>query len=167
MAIVRPEVFSDHDAVRQIHRLAFGGPTEGSLVERLRGSSGSISLVATEAGSVVGHILFTAATITGAGARAQVAGLGPMAVGPAWQHQGIGSELVRRGLEACGRMGYEAVVVVGHPAYYPRFGFQRGSSFGLQCEFDVPDEVFMATELRSGALAAGGDVRYAPEFSEA
>jgi putative acetyltransferase len=64
-------------------------------------------------------------------------------------------------------MGYEAVVVVGHPAYYPRFGFQRGSSFGLQCEFDVPDEVFMATELRSGALAAGGDVRYAPEFSEA
>jgi len=162
---VRSEVVSDHDAVRQIHTLAFAGPTEASLVDKLRGFSGSISLVASAAGGVVGHILFTAAQVIGRQVR--VAGLGPMAVSPAWQRSGIGSALVQRGLEACRRAGYEAVVVVGHPEYYPRFGFQRGSSFGLRCQFDVPDEVFMATELQPGALSGGGELRYAPEFSEA
>lgn len=167
MSIVRPEVSSDHESVRQVHTLAFTGPTEALLVERLRGSSGSISLVATETGGVVGHILFTATTLVGAGAHVRVAGLGPMAVIPSRQRNGIGSELVVHGLDACRREGYEAVVVVGHPAYYPRFGFDRGSMFGLRCQFDVPDEVFMAVELRSGSLSGGGEVRYAPEFSEA
>jgi putative acetyltransferase len=121
--------------------------------------------VASEAGSVVGHILFTAAKVAGSGVR--VAALGPMAVLPSWQRHGIGSDLVRRGLEVCRHGGYEAVVVVGHPEYYPRFGFHRGSTFGLRCQFDVPDEVFMAQELRHGSLAGGGEVRCAPEFSEA
>ena len=165
MTNVRSEVVSDHEAVRQIHTLAFAGPTEASLVDKLRGSSGSISLVATEAGDVVGHILFTAAKVMGKDVR--VAGLGPMAVSPERQRSGIGSELVLRGLEACRRAGYEAVVVVGHAEYYPRFGFQRGSSLGLRCQFDVPDEVFMAKELQLGALSGGGELQYAPEFSEA
>ena len=147
-----------------INTLAFAGPTEALLVDRLRASAGSMSLVACEASGVVGHILFTATRIMGRQLR--VAGLGPMAVTPARQHSGIGSELVRRGLDACRREGYEAVVVVGHPEYYPRFGFQRGSRFGLRCEFVVPDEVFMAVELQRGALAGGGELRYAPEFSE-
>jgi putative acetyltransferase len=167
VSIVRPEVASDHDAVRQVHSLAFAGPGEAALVDRLRGSSGSISLVATEAGRVVGHILFTAAMIKGPGAGVRVAGLGPMAVTPSRQRDGIGFELVLQGLEECGRGGFEAVVVVGHPLYYPRFGFHRGSTFGLRCRFDVPDEVFMAAEPRPGALTGGGEVRYAPEFSEA
>lgn len=165
MTNVRSELASDHDAVRQIHTAAFARPTEASLVHKLRGSSGSISLVATEAGGVVGHILFTAAKVMGKQFR--VAGLGPMAVSPARQRSGIGSELVLRGLEACRIAGYEAVVVVGHAEYYPRFGFQRGSSFELRCQFDVPDEVFMATELQPGALSGGGDLQYAPEFSQA
>lgn len=167
VTIVRGEVASDFDTVRQVHTLAFTGPIEASLVDRLRGSCGSISLVATEAGSVVGHILFTAARIMGTSEHVRVAGLGPMAVSPDRQRHGVGSGLVRHGLEACRRIGYAAVVVVGHPAYYPRFGFQRGSIFGLRCEFEVPDDVFMATELRAGALSGGGEVRYAPEFSEA
>lgn len=167
MTSVRPELVSDHDAVRQIHTLAFGGPTEASLVDALRGSSGSASLVATEAGTVVGHILCTAARVLRAGGHVRVAGLGPMAVSPARQRHGIGSQLVRRGLEECRRRGYEAVVVVGHPAYYPRFGFHPGSTFGLRCQFDVPDEAFMATELRPGALSGGGEVVFAPEFSMA
>ncbi len=166
MIIVRPEVPSDHDAVRDVHTLAFGGSTEAALVDRLRGARGSISLVAEEAGKVVGHVLFTAATIAGGSPHALVAGLGPMAVVPERQRHGIGSELVRRGLAVCRRTGCEAVVVVGHPEYYPRFGFRRASSFGLRCQFDVPDEVFMAAELRPGVLSAGGEVRYAPEFSE-
>lgn len=167
VSTVRSEVPSDHDAVRQIHHLAFAGPTEASLVDRLRDSTGSISLVAAEAGVVVGHILFTAARIVGPRTDVRVAALGPMAVSPSRQRKGIGSALVQRGLEECRREGYEAIVVVGHPAYYPRFGFRRGRSFGLRCQFGAPDETFMAAELSPGALSGGGEVRYAPEFSEA
>jgi putative acetyltransferase len=161
---VRSEVASDHDTVRRIHTLAFAGSAEASLVDRLRGSVDCISLVAAEGGCVVGHILFTAARVVGEHVR--VAGLGPMAVSPSRQRGGVGSVLVLRGLEACRRAGYEAVVVVGHAGFYPRFGFRRGSSFGLRCQFDVPDEVFMAQELRPGALSAGGELHYAPAFSE-
>jgi putative acetyltransferase len=89
-----------------------------------------------------------------------------MAVLPSRQRCGIGSELVRRGLEACRRESYGAVVVVGHPHYYPRFGFRRGSSFGLRCRLGVADDVFMAVELSPGALSGGGELHYAPEFSE-
>jgi putative acetyltransferase len=87
-------------------------------------------------------------------------------VSPSRQRKGIGSVLVEHGLKQCRREGYEAVVVVGHPAYYPRFGFRRGSSFGLRYQFDVPDEAFMAVQLSPGALPGGGEVRYAPEFSQ-
>jgi putative acetyltransferase len=100
-------------------------------------------------------------------AAARVAGLGPMAVLPDRQRRGIGSRLVRAGLDACRHLGYEAVVVVGHPAYYPRFGFSRAGAFGLRFESaEVPDEAFMALELRPGALAGGGRVLYLPEFSK-
>src|SRR5262245_13385759 len=166
MIAVRPELSSDCDAVRRVHMLAFPSSTEALLVDRLRGSAGSISLVAIEAGEVVGHILFTEAMLVRSGPTVRIAGLGPMAVRPSRQRSGIGSELARRGLAECRREGYAAVVVVGHPAYYPRFGFHRGSRFGLSCQFDVPDDVFMAAELRPGALAGGGEVRYAPEFAE-
>lgn len=166
LTLVRPETRRDRDAVRQVHTLAFARPTEALLVDRLRGSPGSISLVATEAGGVVGHVLFTAVRLVGAVAHVRVAGLGPVAVRPSRQRSGIGSRLVLHGHEECRREGYEAVVVVGHPAYYPRFGFHRGSRFGLRCQFDVPDDAFMAAELRPGALSGGGEVRYASEFSE-
>jgi putative acetyltransferase len=167
MALVRSEAPWEHDAVQQVHTLAFARPAEAALVDGLRGSSGSISLVAAEAGVVVGHILFTAVRIIGPGVDVRVAGLGPMAVTPPRQRNGVGSELVRHGLEECRKQGYEAVIVVGHPAYYPRFGFDRASRFGLRCEFNVPDDVFMATELRRGALSGGGAIRYAPQFSQA
>ncbi len=148
--------------------MAFPDATEAALVDRLRGTSGCISLVATEAGRIVGHILCTPVRINGAASHVKAAGLGPMAVVPDRQRSGIGSELVRYALEECRRMGYQAVVVAGHPTYYPRFGFIRGSSFGLRCQFDVPDEVFMAIGLQPGVLAqGGGEVQYAAEFSEA
>lgn len=89
-----------------------------------------------------------------------------MAVRPTWQRQGIGSQLVRAGLEECRRSAYEAVVVLGHREFYPRFGFAPASRLGLRCEFEVPEEVFMVQELRSGALSAGGGVvRYSSEFA--
>lgn len=93
------------------------------------------------------------------------AGLGPMAVRPGHQRTGIGSALVREGLERCRRRGVDLVVVLGHPEYYPRFGFAAASRLGLRCQFDVPDEVFMALELTPGGAAkAGGFVRYASAF---
>ncbi|MEZ4584854.1 MAG: N-acetyltransferase [Gemmatimonadales bacterium] len=162
MTTVRPERPTDADRVRELLSLAFGGSAETEIVDRLRGSAGSISLVATEAGAVVGHVLFTAARVEGRDLR--VAALGPMAVIPERQREGIGARLIAEGLAACGEAGYRAVVVVGHPSYYPRFGFRRGSSFGLRCGFEVPDEAFMALELVPSSLAGGGEVRYAPEF---
>jgi putative acetyltransferase len=117
----------------------------------------------------MGHILFTPVTIDQGGGRAarlRAMGLAPVAVLPEFQRQGIGSELVRRGLTACRDIGYEAVVVLGHPDFYPRFGFAPASTFGLKCEYSVPDPVFMAIELVPGALKGiSGLVKYAPEFA--
>jgi putative acetyltransferase len=163
---IRAELPDDEMAVRETNEQAFGTPAEATLVDRLRGSPDSISLVAALADRVVGHILFTPISIEPA-AGVRVAGLAPMAVRPENQRTGIGSLLVRAGLRQCRQRGYAAVVVVGHPEFYPRFGFMRASTKGLTCEFPVRDEVFMALELSAGALAeVSGLVRYRPEFSE-
>ena len=90
-----------------------------------------------------------------------------MAVRPEFQKQGIGSQLIERGLEQCRAAGQACVVVLGHPEYYPRFGFVPASRYGIRCEYDVPDEVFMIIELRDGALeGCAGIVKYQPEFNE-
>jgi putative acetyltransferase len=167
---IRPESPIDHPAVYEINRRAFGQPAEAGLVEVLRRKSDAhISLVAERDGQVIGHILFTPVTIDVGGgrlARLRAMGLAPMAVLPEFHRQGIGSELVRRGLTACRDVGYEAVVVLGHPDFYPRFGFVPASTFGLTCEYNVPDPVFMVIELVPGALQdIRGLVEYAPEFA--
>ena len=88
-----------------------------------------------------------------------------MAVLPEYQRRGIGSQLVREGFKECQRIGYDIIIVIGHPAYYPRFGFVPAREKGLRCEYEVPDEVFMVAELRAGALAdVRGVVKYRPEF---
>jgi len=152
--------------VLEVNERAFGTPLEAGIVDALRGSDGSISLVATSGDRVVGHIFFTPVTVdSSAGVR--VAGLAPMAVLPEYQRGGIGSRLVTAGLDACRRHGYAAVVVIGHPEYYPRFGFTRAGEHGLSCEFPVPPEAFMVLALDPGILARlSGMVRYRPEFAE-
>jgi len=164
---VRAEESGDHSAVYEINLRAFGQPGEAKLVEALRRNLDTcISLVAERDGQVVGHILFSPVSIEGAGDGIRAMGLAPMAVAPECQRQGIGSELVRVGLKACRDGGYGAVVLVGHPEFYPRFGFVPASTYSLRCEYEVPDPVFMATELTPGALGrAGGLVKYAPEFA--
>ena len=162
---IRLERPGDRARVRDVNLQAFGQPNEADLVDALRSGARCASLVAVDGAEVVGHILFSPVTITGPSHRTRVAGLGPMAVLPSHQRQGIGSRLVRVGLEECTRQGYEAVVVVGHPPFYPRFGFVRGSQRGLRYEHPVPDEAFMVIELRPGALGDGGGVvKYLPEF---
>ena len=167
MPSVRLETPEDIEAIRRVNRLAFGESGEADLVDSLRARGvATISLVAQQESLIVGHILFSPAAIEGDSGK-QGLGLGPMAVLPEFQNRGIGSRLVRAGLDCCRDRGHTWVVVLGHATYYPRFGFIPASKFGLRCEYDVPDEVFMAIELREGALKGrGGLVKYQPEFNE-
>lgn len=170
MVAVRPERDEDRAAVRAVNEGAFGRPDEADLVDALRAAGrASLSLVAAEAGRVVGHILFSPVTIepVGGGDPVPALGLAPMAVRPELQRKGIGSRLVRAGLEGCRFLGHERMLVLGHPEFYPRFGFVPASRFGLSCAWDVPNDVFMALELRPEALSGlAGHVRYAPEFDD-
>ena len=149
MVRVRFEQPDDAAAVRDINEQAFGSPIEARIVESLRGAPDCLSLVATTSGPVVGHILFSPVSLEPPVA-CRVAGLGPMSVRPDHQRAGIGSQLIRAGLDACRQHGYSAVVVVGYPEYYPRFGFCPASQLSLRSEYDVPEEAFMVKELRGG-----------------
>jgi putative acetyltransferase len=135
-------------------------------VDRLRRQAKPIlSLVAESDGAIVGHILFSPVSLAGSSGL-KLMGLAPMAVAPGHQMQGVGSALVREGLERCRQSGVAAVVVLGHPEYYPRFGFLPSVRFGIGSEYDVPEEAFMAIELQPGALEhAGGTIRYHPAFA--
>jgi len=159
----RPE---DANAIRFVLEEAFGQSNEADLVDALRRRAAlTLSLVALRENEVVGHIVFSPVTIESDESSFDAIGLGPMAVLPPHQGKGIGSQLVRTGLELCRKAGHEIVVVLGHPDFYGRFGFVPTRHRGLHCEFDVPDDVFMVMELRQDALAGrGGLVKYQPEF---
>ncbi len=163
---VRAECPEDHAQVRHVNEIAFGRHGEADLVDALRSAGvATLSLVAVRHSTVVGHILFSPVTVTSPSGDFVAVGLAPMAVLPEVQRIGIGSLLVRAGLAALERAGHEAVVVLGDPAYYPRFGFVRASGHGLRWEHDAPDEAFMVLELRPGGLAGRtGIVRYRPEL---
>jgi len=163
---IRPEAPGDHAGVRAVNVAAFETPAEADLVDALRAQARPlVSLVADEAGVIVGHIMFSPVTLPGHPALALM-GLAPVAVTPARQRAGIGAALVRAGLEACRRLAADAVVVLGHPDYYPRFGFAPGVRSGLGCEYDVSAEAFMVLELRPGALrGASGRVQYHAAFA--
>ncbi len=165
---IRPESSEDISAVHRVNAEAFETETEANLVDALRQSGiPLISLVAEIKGELVGHILFSPMTDS-AGAKIPVAGLAPMAVSPAHQKQGIGSALVKEGLAQCKAAGYRAVIVLGHPDYYPRFGFVPASQYDISCQYEAPDEAFMALELEPGALSRlSGIVKYHPLFDQA
>jgi putative acetyltransferase len=166
MADIRREGPADAAAVRRVNESAFERGAEADLVDLLRAAGkATVSLVAVEDGEVVGHILFSPVTVASAQRELPALGLAPMAVMPPMQRRGIGSLLVGAGLAACRAIGHRAVFVLGHPEYYPRFGFVRASSYGISWEHEAPDEAFMALELVAGALrGVSGVVRFQPEF---
>jgi putative acetyltransferase len=168
MIEIRDELPDDDAAVRAVHVLAFGREAEAHLVELLRNSKQApIALVATTGGQVIGHLMFSPITVADAFEDFRGIALAPVAILPEFQNQGIGSKLIRNGLEACRRAGYDAVVVLGHTTYYPRFGFSRATDYGLTNEYDA-QEAFMVMELRPGTLERiGGLVKYMPAFREA
>ena len=135
-------------------------------MDRLR-ATGSIilSLVAIEDREVVGHIAFSPVRIDSTAGTKKAIGLGPLGVLPAYQNRGIGSELVRAGLAELKKAGHDVVVVLGHPDYYPRFGFVPAAHHGVRWEHDAPSEAFMVKELNTGVLQGElGVARFRPEF---
>jgi putative acetyltransferase len=164
---IREETEKDQVAVHHLNVAAFGTPLEADLVDVLRKeASPIISLLAEGDGMVIGHILFSPVALTNH-KDLKIMGLGPMAVLPDRQRQGVGSALVREGLMKCKALGYGAVVVLGHPGYYPRFGFVPSARYGIVSEYEVPEDVFMVLELEPGYLRqAEGIIQYHPAFNQ-
>ena len=165
---VRAESQGDALAIRSVHEQAFGGPLEARLVEMLRKADRAVlSLVAVACGDVVGHVMFSPVTVEPPSPDLRWVALGPIGVLPAHQGLGIGSRLVREGLDRCRSMACDGVVLMGAPEYYSRFGFVQASEWGMTSEFgDGP--AFQAIELRQGALEeCEGTILFAPEFRKA
>lgn len=162
--IIREENAADFGEIRTLNQTAFGGDFEARLIDRLRAEElVHASLVADGGNGLAGHILFSRLGVTMDGWNVRAAALAPMAVAPALQRQGIGSALVRAGLEAMTAQGVEAVFVLGHPGYYPRFGFSAALASRLVSPYD--GDAFMAIELTPDALrGAKGEVTYPDAF---
>lgn len=168
MLSLKSETNDELASIREVVTMAFARTSEAELVEAIRNSPNFIpelSLVASENGEVLGHILFSAIVIASQEQTVPALALAPLAVKPSHQRQGIGSQLVQVGLRQCQDLEHSIVVVLGDPGYYKRFGFQTASSFGIDAPFPVPDEVFMVLELKHGALiGVSGTVRYPAYF---
>lgn len=170
MITIRTEKAEDIAQVRKINEQAFETATEADIVDTLRQTCPNLlSLVAENGNYIVGHILFSPATVNSCGQIIEGMGLAPMAVLPGKQRQGIGSQLVKRGLEILREQGCPFVIVLGHPEYYPRFGFELASKHGLSSQWDgVPDEAFMVIVMDHASLQGVSSVaKYREEFNEA
>ncbi len=167
MILIRAEQPEDIAAIWQVNEAAFNRPGEADLVNALRQRGvATLSLVAEREGEIVGHILFSPVTITEEDRVVTAVALGPMAVLPTCQREGIGSQLVRIGLDILRQAGERVVIVLGHPRFYPRFGFVPANSYDIYWENKVPDEVFMVLALQPDGLdGVSGIVRYQPEFT--
>jgi putative acetyltransferase len=167
---IRPESPDDEAGVRHVNERAFPTPIEADIVDALRANCPDVvSLVAEENGRVVGHILFSPAVLATTTGEVHGMALGPMAVLPERQNRGIGSALVRAGLDQMRDRRCPFVIVLGHPAYYPRFGFEPAHRFGLRPQWeDIPAEAFMICFLDPTVdRPTAGTARYRDEFDAA
>jgi len=170
MIKIREERVEDYKSVRIINDSAFGQPEEGRIVDKIREMCKEIiSLVAVKGEKVVGHIFFSPAVINHDGKEIKGMGLAPMAVHPDYHNKGIGSLLVNEGLKRVKKTNCPFIIVLGHEKYYPRFGFERASKYGIKPQWkDVPDKAFMVMILDKERMAGvTGVVKYRKEFDEA
>ena len=167
MTSLRLEAPTDLARIRQVHIDAFGRSAEADLVDALRRQGQiTLSLVAEAEQGIVGHAVFSPVTIMPTVPGLRMLGLGPVAVQPGFQFDGIGSNLIEQGTDVARVLGYQAVVVLGSPVCYGRSGFVPAIRFGLTCEFNAPVDSFMVIELEPGTLGGWSNrvVRYQPEF---
>lgn len=170
MLVIRPEESKDYAAVYEAVSAAFETTAEAELVKLLRSVSEVISLVAEINSQIIGHIMFSPVSLIDEQTNPidiKIAGLAPVAVAPAHQKTGVGKALIEAGLETCQKKGFVACFLLGHPNYYPKFGFSPAfSTFSIQSTYNVPDPVFMALELQSGALEGlSGIIHYHSTFN--
>jgi putative acetyltransferase len=165
MLTIRPETPADREAIYRVERDAFGSDDEPNLVDALRdGGHLALSLVAEDDGKIVGHIAFSPMTIESETETHEAVCLGPIAVATSHQKQGVGSALMNAGIEELRAAGANAIILLGHTTYYPRFGFRPARDYDLHYQDDR--DSFMALELRPGALDhVSGTARFAPEFA--
>jgi putative acetyltransferase len=165
VTVIRPETAEDREAIWKVNRSAFDSDAEANLVDALRnGGFVEVSLVAEVDEQIAGQILFSRVTIITKVETVEALSLAPLAVLPDHQRQGIGSKLVLAGLESCREQGHKIVVVLGHPSFYPRFGFSAELARQLESPFGG-GEAWMALELVHGAMAGvEGRVEYSPPF---
>jgi putative acetyltransferase len=162
--LIRTETGQDIESIGEVNQLAFGQDDEGALVDALRaGGDAVLSMVAEVDGIIVGHIFYSELKIIADGQTTRAIALAPMSVRPEFQRQGIGSQLIETSLRKCRDDGHQIVIVLGHPDYYPRFGFSAPLAKPLKSPY--AGDSFMALELVAGALQGViGTVRYAPPF---
>ena len=170
MVTIRSEKPEDLEAIRQLNERAFGQSTEADIVDRLRDNCpDTLSLVAEDDSGLVGHIFFSPAEILSMGTRVKGMGLAPMVVLPDHRRQGIGSQLVTEGLNLLQESACPYVIVLGHPEYYPRFGFEPAAKYRIVCQWEgIPSEAFMIRIFDEKAMdGVEGIAVYREEFDDA
>ncbi len=167
---IREEKNSDFDSIKYVNDQAFNQPHEGNVIEKVRNTDSKIlSLVAEMDNKIVGHIFFSSVEIEGHSEIKNGMGLAPMAVLPEYQKQGIGKKLINEGIKVLKEKKVPFVIVLGHEHYYPKFGFEIASKYGIKCQWDgVPDEVFMVMILDKDKMrSVRGVAKYKEEWNEA
>jgi putative acetyltransferase len=145
---------------------SFGRSAEADLAGRLRAHADTLTLVAVAGGELAGCVVFSRVRAERS-PDVPLAGLGPLGIAPFWQGQGVGTLLIEKGLAASAANGIGAVVVLGHPDYYRRFGFSPAHRYGITCRWVVPEDAFMVKELAPGTLGKlRGRVDYLPDFDD-
>ncbi|MHC5076186.1 MAG: GNAT family N-acetyltransferase [Planctomycetota bacterium] len=169
MTEIRQEQPEDITAIRMINELAFGRPEEADIVDKLRENcSDTLSLVAVQEGQIIGHIFFSPVVIENDEKEIHGMGLAPMAVIPDYQRKGVGSMLVKAGIEKIKQTLCPFIIALGHPEFYPCFGFERASIYGIRSQWEVPDEAFMVLILDNEVMSGvSGTASYREEFNEA
>jgi putative acetyltransferase len=167
--MIRPEREADHETIDRLVTSAFGAPGEAQLIDAIRASAHylpDLSLVAVEDGAVVGHVMISQATLGNEGVERPIAILAPLAVDPDHQRSGIGSALVTAATSLADERGEPAVVLVGDPAYYGRFGFEHARPLGIELPLPsfAPSEAGQVLRLRTWDTPIHGAVAYSAPF---